>query len=116
MFSTDKNIETIAQLVESLKDYVKLEKELLQLNMVKKIVQLLTALVLTIVLAFFLLLVIIFGSFSVGFALTSYMSAGWAFLIITGFYMMLFFLMIINRKRWFERPLVNLFSNILTEQ
>ena len=43
MFSNDKNIETIAQLVEALKDYIELEKDYLKLDVVDKAVRLLTA-------------------------------------------------------------------------
>ena len=43
MFSNDKNIETIAQLVEALKDYVELQKDYLKLDVVEKAVRLLTA-------------------------------------------------------------------------
>ena len=32
MFSNDKNIETIAQLVEAIKDYVELQKDYLKLD------------------------------------------------------------------------------------
>ena len=39
MFSNDRNIETIGQLVEVLKHYIELQKESMKLDVVEKIVQ-----------------------------------------------------------------------------
>ena len=50
MLSSDKNVESIAQLVESVKNYVGLQGEYLKLDVIQKIVRLVTALTLTIVL------------------------------------------------------------------
>ena len=49
MLSSDKNVETIAQLVEALKSYMGLQKEYLKLNVIEKVVRLLTALTVAIV-------------------------------------------------------------------
>ena len=50
MLSSDKNVESIAQLVESVRNYVGLQGEYLKLDVIQKIVRLVTALTLTIVL------------------------------------------------------------------
>ena len=50
MFSSDKNVESIAQLVESVKSYVGLQGEYLKLDVIQKVVRLVTALTLAIVL------------------------------------------------------------------
>ena len=60
MFSTDKNIESLASLIEKFKEYLQLRKSLLQLSLTEKIIRLLTACALTILLAFFFFLVVIF--------------------------------------------------------
>ena len=44
MFSNDKNVETIGQLVEVLKHYIGLQTEYVKLDVVDKVVRLLTAL------------------------------------------------------------------------
>ena len=49
MLSSDKNVESIAQLVESVKNYVGLQGEYLKLDVIQKVVRLATALTLTIV-------------------------------------------------------------------
>ena len=42
MFSTDNNVETIGQLVEVLKDYIGLQKEYVKLDVIEKVVRLIT--------------------------------------------------------------------------
>ena len=42
MFSTDNNVETIGQLVEVLKDYIGLQKEFVKLDVIEKVVRLIT--------------------------------------------------------------------------
>ena len=55
MFSNDNNVETIAQLVEVLKHYIGLQSEYVKLDVIEKVVRLITAL--TVVAVFCLLLV-----------------------------------------------------------
>ena len=43
MFSSDKNVETIGQLVEVLKHYIGLQSEYMKLDVVDKVVRLITA-------------------------------------------------------------------------
>ena len=50
MFSNDKNVETIGQLVEVLKHYIGLQTEYVKLDVVDKVVRLLTAITMTVVL------------------------------------------------------------------
>lgn len=115
MFSTDKNIDTLAQLVKSVKDYIGLQKDLLQLNAVTKTAHVLTLLLLFVILSFFLLLIIIFLSLAVAFALSSIMPTALAFLTIAGVYMLLLILVYAKRKTWILQPLIHLFAGILTE-
>ena len=44
MFSTDKNIETIAQLIEVVRHYIGLQSKYMKLDVIDKIVRLFTAL------------------------------------------------------------------------
>lgn len=115
MFSTDQNIDKLAQLIKSVKDYVGLQKDLLQLNAVTKTAQVLTLLLLAIILGFFLLLIVIFLSFAAAYALSSFMPSALAFLVIAGVYTVLFFVTYAKRKAWILRPLTHLFAGILTE-
>ena len=50
MFSTDKNIETIAQLIEVVRHYIGLQTKSMKLDVIDKIVRLITALIMVAVL------------------------------------------------------------------
>lgn len=114
MFSNDKNIEKLAQLIEKVKEYLGMQQELLQLNTIDKVVRILTTLVLTIILSFFLLLVVIFLSFSAAFALAAVMPSALAFLTVAAVYLLLFILVYSNRRKWIQEPLIRMFANLLT--
>lgn len=113
MFSNDKNIDSLAQIIVSIKDYIGLQKELLQLNAVTKIAHLLSILLLSVILAFFILLITIFLSFAVAFTLAAYMPTALAFLIVAGGYFLLLLLVYSNSDKWIKRPLLRLFADIL---
>ena len=49
MFSNDKNVETIAQLVEVLKHYIGLQSEYMKLDVIEKVVRLLTVITIMVV-------------------------------------------------------------------
>ena len=69
MFSNDKNVETIGQLIEVLKHYIGLQSEFLKLDIVDKVVRLLTVITMTVVLLGLLTLTLIYLSFGAAFAL-----------------------------------------------
>lgn len=116
MFSSDKNIETIGQLVEVLKHYIGLQTKYAKLDVIDKIVRLLTVTAMTIVLSLLLLLALIYVSFAVAFALQSHIGGGAAFCIVAAFYLIIFILCIVFRKQWLERPLVRFLANILMQE
>ena len=88
MFSTDKNIETIAQLIEVVRHYIGLQTKYMKLDVIDKIVRLLTALV--------------------GIAA--------AFACIAGAYFAVLLLFVIFRKKWIERPLVRFLASMLMQE
>ena len=69
MFSNDKNVETIGQLVEVLKHYIGLQSEYMKLDVVDKVVRLLTAITMTVVLLGLFLIAIIYLSFAAAYGL-----------------------------------------------
>ena len=113
MLSSDKNVESIAQLVEVLKDYLGLQKEYLKLDVIDKVVRLVTALTLAIVLVVLGIAVLFYLSFAVAYWLAALVGHGWAFFIIALFFLALLILVFINRKSWIERPLVRFLADIL---
>ena len=113
MFSNDKNVETIGQLVETIKHYIGLQKEYLKLDVVDKVVRLLTAFTITLVLVGLLTIVLIYLSFAAAFALGTVWGNALAFCAVAAFYLFLLFMFICFRKRWIEKPLVRFLASIL---
>ena len=117
MFSNDKNVETIGQLVEVLKHYIGLQSEYLKLDVVDKVVRLLTAITMTVVLLCLLLIAIIYLSFGAAYALADVVgSLAIGFCIVAAVYLFILVLFIIFRHKWIERPLVRFLAGLLMEK
>ncbi len=114
MFSNDKNVETIAQLGEVLKDYIGLQTEYVRLDVIEKIVKLLTAITLVVVFVTLFLIALIYFSFAAAYALGAILgSLIGGFLIIGGSYVGIFFLVVIFRHLLIEKPLVRFLTSLL---
>ena len=113
MFSNDQNIETISQLVDVLKHYIGLQSEYVKLDVIEKVVRLLTAAALALVLALLVIFILIFLSVAGAHALMPCTGAVGAYAIVAGFYLLLLVLVIIKRKSWIEKPLVKFLANLL---
>ena len=113
MLSSDKNVESIAQLTEALKEYVGLQKEYLELNAIEKIVRLVTALTVAVVFIILGVAVLFYLSFAVVYWLEPLTGLGLAFFIVSLFFAVLLALVFIFRKSWIERPLVRFMANTL---
>lgn len=115
MFSNDENIETIGQLVESLKHYIGLKSEYFKFDVVDKVVRILTAMAMLIALSVLLLLALIYGSFAFAFALEPIFGKTLAFLFVAMLYLVVLLCCVVFRKIWIERPLVKFLSRILMQ-
>jgi hypothetical protein len=115
MFSNDRNIETIGQLVEVLKHYIGLQSEFVKLDVIDKVVRLITALIIAAVLFLLLIIMLIYFSFAAAYALSPVTGTAVAFCIVATFYLIVLILFIIFRKRWVERPLVRFLASLLME-
>lgn len=113
MFSSDKNIETIGQLVETLKHYIGLQSEYAKLDVIDKVVRLLTGVAMLVVFFTVLAFLLIYLSFALGYALAPLLGMALAFCAVAAVYLMLFVVFMVNRRKWIERPLVRFFANIL---
>ena len=113
MLSSDKNVETIAQLVEALKSYMGLQKEYLKLNVIEKMVRLLTALTVAIVFIILGVAVLFYLSFALAYWMAPLVGLGTAFFIIGGLFLLLLILVYSFRKSWIERPLVKFLASTL---
>lgn len=116
MFSNDKNIETIGQLVEVLRRYIGLQSEYMKLDAIEKFVRLMTTLIMAAVLSLLLVITLIYFSFAVAYALAPVTGTAWAFVIVALCYLLLLILFVLFRKRWVERPMVRFLASLLMEK
>lgn len=116
MFSSEKNIESIATLIEETKKYVALRVKLAKFDIIEKVVRIITALTLTFVLLLLLVLLLIYLSFAAAYAISEWIdSYVIGFLSVALFYFFIFILVICKRKSWIERPLVRFLASILLD-
>lgn len=113
MLSSDKNVETIAQLIEVLKHYLGLQTEYVKLDVIDKVVRLLTVATLAIVFFLLLVAVLLFLSLSLAYWLSQYIGLPLSFLAVAAIYLLLLLLCAANRSAWIERPLVRFLANLL---
>lgn len=112
MLSSDKNVETIGQLAEIVKHYLGLQAEYLKLDVVDKLVRLLTFFALSIVLFLIAIAVITYFSLAFAFWLSAYTGMATAFLVVGGIHFLFIILIFCNRKTWIEKPLVHFLANL----
>lgn len=113
MFSSDKNVEAIGQLVEVIRHYVGLQKEYVKLDVIDKVVRLLTVTVVVLMLCITFLLMLIYLSFAAAWAMEPHVGIVAAYCIVAAFYLFVLLLFIIFRKQWIERPLVKFLAGLL---
>ncbi len=113
MFSNDQNIETITQLIETVRHYVGLQSEYVRLDAVEKTVRLLTALVVAALFFTLIILMLIYLSFAAAYALEPRVGIVAAFAIVAAFYLFVLLLVFCFRRRWIEKPLVRFFVALL---
>ena len=114
MLSSDKNVETIAQLIEVLKHYLGLQSEYVKLDVIDKVVRFLTVTSLAILFFMFVIAILMFFSFAIVCWLATWIGMAKAFLIVSGIHLILLFLFIIFRKEWIEKPLVRFFVSLFS--
>ena len=113
MLSSDKNVETIAQLIEVLKHYLGLQTEYVKLDVVDKVVRLLTAAALAIIFFFIIIAVLMFFSFAIAFWLANFIGTGAAFAVVAVIHLLFFMIIVHFRKPWIEKPLVHFLTTLL---
>ena len=113
MLSSDKNVESIAQLIEVLKHYLGLQTEYVKLDVIDKVVRLLTAAALAILFFMIIIAVFLYFSFAFAFWLSSFIRMALAFLIVALLHLLIFVLFLIYRKTWIQKPLVHFLATLL---
>ena len=115
MLSSDKNIEALAQLIEQLKDYAGLQTEYVKLDVIEKVVRLLTATALVVVIFIIILGVMLFAALGLASWLSSFIGWTGAFFAVSGLCIVLLLVVVVFRHAWIERPLVSFLANLLME-
>jgi len=113
MISSDKNVETIAQLIDSLKNWAGVKAEYLKIDAADKGVRILAALIFIMLFLFFMFSISILLSIAIAMAISQFTGMAWAFVIMAVFYLILFLMLVIFRKQWVVNPLVKFFSLML---
>lgn len=113
MLSSDKNVETLTQLIEMLKHNLELRIEYLKLDVTARVVRLLGAATLAVLLFLILLAVILFATMAAVMWLAHFWGMAASFAVAAAFYTLALILIYVCRKAWIERPLVRFLSDIL---
>lgn len=112
MISSDKNIETIAQLVESAKHYIGIQSEYVKLDVIEKVVRLLTVGTISFLVLLLVLLMLTYLSFALAYGLGAHIGMVWSFVLVAGIYLALLVLLLFKRRQWIEKPLVRFLANL----
>ena len=116
MFSNDRNVESVAQLIEAFKHYIGLQSEYVKLDVIEKVVRLITVITVVAVFLLILLIMLIYLSFAAAFALANVTGTAWAFCIVGAVYLLLLILFLSFRKRLIEKPLVRFLASLFLSQ
>ena len=116
MLSNDENIERIADFIEEAKQWLTIKKEYTKLDIIEKVVRLLTTLTIAFVIALLTLLALIYLSFAAAYFLADVLnSMPMAFLAVCLVYVILLFLVLANKRSWIERPMVRFLISIFED-
>lgn len=115
MFSNDNNVENISKLIETVKHYIGLQTEYTKLDVIEKVVKIITALTLIAVLSVSLLLITIFLSIAAANALVPFLGVAGAYCAVAVVHFVFFLLLLAFRKQWIERPVVKFLASILLD-
>ena len=113
MLSSDKNVESIVELIEALKEHVELQKEYLELNVIEKVVKLVTALTIAIIFIILGVAVLFYLNYAIVYWIAPLTGLALAYFLVALFFLALLALVFAFRKQWIERPLVRFLANTL---
>lgn len=113
MLSSNKNIQSITQLIENFKEYLSLEKECLKFDITDKLVRIVTSLIVFVSIFVLSIGVLLYMSFACVFWLAQYVGWFLSFSIMAGVFLFAIILVLCNRKKWIERPLTRFFAGII---
>ncbi len=116
MFSSDKNIALLRQLGDEVKHYVEVRLGIVKLDFVSKMTVLLSALIVGAILFMLLTIVILFLSYTAALALAPVVGGmATACGLIALAYLLLAFLVWVNRKRWIVNPMADFLGKLFLD-
>lgn len=115
MLSNDQKVETIAELIKAVRDYLTLKTEYLRLDATEKVVRLLKAATLAVIVITVGCAVLLFASLALACALAKSMGMVAALLVVAAIYLFALMLIYIFRKPWIEKPLVRRLAQMLLD-
>ena len=113
MLSNDANIANIAARIEQLRDYLELKKDVIRLDVIEKIVRLVTALTVALVMLILIVIVLFYLSFAFIYWIEPLTGTPMAFLIVSLCFLALLIAVYSLRTHLIERPLVRFLSKTL---
>ena len=113
MLSSDKNVESIVELIDALKEHVELQKEYLELNVIEKVVKLITALTIAVIFIILGVAVLFYLTYAIVHWIAPLTGLALAYFLVALFFAALLVLLCVFRKQWIERPLVRFLANTL---
>lgn len=116
MFSSDRNIETLSQLIIELKRYAELRGKSLQISFVSKLTQLMAALIVGAALFLLAAIALLFVSMMAATALAPHVggqATGYA--LIAALYLFLGILIYSKRRTWIESPIANFLGHLFLD-
>ena len=116
MLSNDKNIERIADFVAEAKEWLLLKKEYTKLDVIDKVVRIVSTLTIAFVIALLVLLALIYFSFAAAYYLAElWQSMPLAFLAVCLTYIIILGIVLMKRHAWIERPMVRVLITIFKD-
>ncbi|MBK7850439.1 MAG: phage holin family protein [Bacteroidetes bacterium] len=100
--------QEIEELVDSAKEYIETRSEISKLKAIDKGSKMAGSMASGIILMVLFFAILAFVSIAVAFALSEWIGRAFSgFLIVAGFYLLVFVLLALNKERWIENPVTN---------
>ena len=116
MFASDQNISSLRELMEEIKTYIGMRYELVRLDFVSKLTILIAAFFISIILLVLMGVVLLFLSYSVAKYLAStFENEALAFLMVSGFYLLLAIGIYVFRKPLIVKPIANFLGRLFLD-
>lgn len=113
MLSNDKNIETLAQLIENVKEYIGLQKEYLKFDVTEKIIRLASGFVLVIIIFALTISMLLYISLAAIHWISPFVGVAGAYAIAACSFLLLALAVYVFRKSWIEKPIAKFIAKIL---